>query len=153
MNPRPLPCQCSALGPVTLFKSTSARFPKKISHCMHCFNCSISTFLCAKLCATFYHPSCDRESQKDLQKTSELSANNYAPRSPTYHLISLASLDQLSPICLSGVFPLVITAETGRHWRIEMTIRHEPGHLRCTKRKNGPSAWEFLWRENCDSRV
>ena len=29
-----------------------------------------------------------------------------------------------------------------------MTIRHERGHLRCTKRKNGPSAWEFLWREN-----
>jgi hypothetical protein len=29
-----------------------------------------------------------------------------------------------------------------------MTIRHQRGHLRCTKRKNGPSAWEFLWREN-----
>ena len=27
-----------------------------------------------------------------------------------------------------------------------MTIRHQRGHLRCTKRKNGPSAWEFLWR-------
>jgi hypothetical protein len=32
-----------------------------------------------------------------------------------------------------------------------MTIRHQRGHLRCTKRKNGPSAWEFLWRENDDS--
>jgi len=31
-----------------------------------------------------------------------------------------------------------------------MTIRHQRGHLRCTKRKNGPSAWEFLWRENDD---
>ena len=30
-------------------------------------------------------------------------------------------------------------------------IRHQRGHLRCTKRKNGPSAWEFLWRENDDS--
>jgi len=29
-----------------------------------------------------------------------------------------------------------------------MTIRHQRGHLRCTKRKNGPSAWEFLWRES-----
>jgi len=29
-----------------------------------------------------------------------------------------------------------------------MTIRHQPGHLRCRKRKNSPSAWEFLWREN-----
>jgi integrase len=29
-----------------------------------------------------------------------------------------------------------------------MTIRHQRGHLRCKKRKNGPSAWEFLWREN-----
>ena len=29
-----------------------------------------------------------------------------------------------------------------------MTIRHQRGHLRCTKRKNGPAAWEFLWREN-----
>jgi hypothetical protein len=29
-----------------------------------------------------------------------------------------------------------------------MTIRHQRGHLRCTNRKNGPSAWEFLWREN-----
>jgi hypothetical protein len=29
-----------------------------------------------------------------------------------------------------------------------MTIRHQRGHLRCTKRKNGPSVWEFLWREN-----
>ncbi len=28
-----------------------------------------------------------------------------------------------------------------------MTIRNQRGHLRCTKRKNGPSAWEFLWRE------
>ena len=32
-----------------------------------------------------------------------------------------------------------------------MTIRHQRGHLRCTKRKKGPSAWEFLWRENDDS--
>jgi hypothetical protein len=29
-----------------------------------------------------------------------------------------------------------------------MTIRHQRGHLRCTTRKNGPSVWEFLWREN-----
>ena len=29
-----------------------------------------------------------------------------------------------------------------------MTIRHQRGHLRCTKRKKGPSVWEFLWREN-----
>ena len=29
-----------------------------------------------------------------------------------------------------------------------MTVRHQRGHLRCTKRKNGPSAWEFLWRES-----
>ena len=29
-----------------------------------------------------------------------------------------------------------------------MTIRHQRGHLRCTKLKNGPSAWKFLCREN-----
>ena len=29
-----------------------------------------------------------------------------------------------------------------------MTIRHQRGHLRYTKRKNGRSVWEFLWREN-----
>jgi hypothetical protein len=29
-----------------------------------------------------------------------------------------------------------------------MTIRHQRGHLRCMKRKNGPAVWEFLWREN-----
>ena len=29
-----------------------------------------------------------------------------------------------------------------------MTLRHQRGHLRCTKRKNGPAVWEFLWREN-----
>ena len=29
-----------------------------------------------------------------------------------------------------------------------MTIRHQRGHLRSMKRKNGPAVWEFLWREN-----
>src|SRR6185369_16489456 len=28
-----------------------------------------------------------------------------------------------------------------------MTVRHQQGHLRFRKRKNGTSAWEFLWRE------
>jgi hypothetical protein len=31
---------------------------------------------------------------------------------------------------------------------LKMTIRYQRGHLRCTKRKNGPSVREFLWREN-----
>ena len=29
-----------------------------------------------------------------------------------------------------------------------MTARHQAGYLRCVKRKNGSSCWEFLWREN-----
>ena len=46
----------SALGRVTLFKSTSTSFAQQELHCMlciHCFKCSFSTFLCAKLCAHF----------------------------------------------------------------------------------------------------
>jgi hypothetical protein len=27
-------------------------------------------------------------------------------------------------------------------------VRHQRGYLRCAKRKNGPSCWEFLWRED-----
>ncbi len=26
--------------------------------------------------------------------------------------------------------------------------RHQRGYLRCVKRKNGQSVWEFLWRED-----
>src|ERR1017187_8853638 len=29
-----------------------------------------------------------------------------------------------------------------------MRIRNQRGCLRCTRRKTGPSCWEFLWREN-----
>lgn len=29
-----------------------------------------------------------------------------------------------------------------------MHKRHQSGYLRCVKRKNGPSVWEFLWRED-----
>ena len=47
---------------------------------------------------------------------------------------------------MSLPFRVVITDETG--WEEQMTIRHKRGNLRCTKRKNGPSVWEFLWREN-----
>src|ERR1041385_4535206 len=28
-----------------------------------------------------------------------------------------------------------------------MRKRNQRGYLRCAKRKNGPSVWEFLWRE------
>ena len=28
-----------------------------------------------------------------------------------------------------------------------MSVRYQRGHLRCVKRKNGSSSWEFLWRE------
>src|SRR5687768_13588264 len=28
-----------------------------------------------------------------------------------------------------------------------MSVRYQRGHLRCVKRKNGSSCWEFLWRE------
>lgn len=29
-----------------------------------------------------------------------------------------------------------------------MHTRHQRGYLRCAKRKNGQSVWEFLWRED-----
>jgi hypothetical protein len=29
-----------------------------------------------------------------------------------------------------------------------MRLRNQRGCLRCTRRKTGPSCWEFLWREN-----
>jgi hypothetical protein len=29
-----------------------------------------------------------------------------------------------------------------------MQVRHQGGYLRCVKRKNGTTCWEFLWREN-----
>lgn len=29
-----------------------------------------------------------------------------------------------------------------------MHVRHQRGYLRCVKSKNGPSVWEFLWRED-----
>ena len=29
-----------------------------------------------------------------------------------------------------------------------MHVRRQTGYLRCAKRKNGSSCWEFLWREN-----
>jgi hypothetical protein len=29
-----------------------------------------------------------------------------------------------------------------------MSARYQDGYLRCVKRKNGASFWEFLWREN-----
>ncbi len=29
-----------------------------------------------------------------------------------------------------------------------MRVSYQRGHLRCLKRKDGPSRWEFLWREN-----
>jgi hypothetical protein len=29
-----------------------------------------------------------------------------------------------------------------------MRLRNQRGCLRCTRRKTGPSYWEFLWREN-----
>jgi hypothetical protein len=29
-----------------------------------------------------------------------------------------------------------------------MRLRNQRGCLRCTRRKTGPSRWEFLWREN-----
>ena len=70
MTPRPLPCQVVLDGGPTLLESISTKFPEKISHCIrciHCFNCSFCTFLCAKLCATFYHHFYDNES-KNLQR-------------------------------------------------------------------------------------
>ena len=47
-------------GGPTLLESTSTKFPRKNSHCMHwihCFNCTFSTFLCANLCAHSYSTS------------------------------------------------------------------------------------------------
>jgi hypothetical protein len=32
-----------------------------------------------------------------------------------------------------------------------MNVRYQHGHLRCRKRKNGPSYWEFMWREQNSS--
>ena len=29
-----------------------------------------------------------------------------------------------------------------------MPKRHQHGHLRCVERRNGPTRWEFLWRES-----
>jgi len=29
-----------------------------------------------------------------------------------------------------------------------MRVSYQRGHLRCVNRKDGPSRWEFLWREN-----
>jgi len=34
-------------GGSTLLESTSTKFPRKISHCIHCFKCMCGTFLCA----------------------------------------------------------------------------------------------------------
>jgi hypothetical protein len=28
-----------------------------------------------------------------------------------------------------------------------MSVRYQHGYLRCRKRKNGNSSWEFMWRE------
>ena len=28
-----------------------------------------------------------------------------------------------------------------------MSVRYQHGYLRCRKRKNGNSCWEFMWRE------
>lgn len=28
-----------------------------------------------------------------------------------------------------------------------MSVRYQSGYLRCKKRKNGSSCWEFMWRE------
>lgn len=33
-----------------------------------------------------------------------------------------------------------------------MHVRHQRGDLRCAKRRNGPSCWEFLWREDGTTR-
>ncbi|MDQ3667949.1 MAG: hypothetical protein M3410_15535 [Acidobacteriota bacterium] len=33
-----------------------------------------------------------------------------------------------------------------------MHIRHQRGYLRCVKRKNGPSVWEFLWQEDAKGK-
>jgi hypothetical protein len=29
-----------------------------------------------------------------------------------------------------------------------MRLRNQRGRFKCTRRKTGPSCWEFLWREN-----
>ena len=52
-------------GGPTLLKSTSTKFPGENSHrmhCINCFNCMFSTFLCAKVYAHLYS-----NVQKDLQ--------------------------------------------------------------------------------------
>src|ERR1035438_7997535 len=39
-------------------------------------------------------------------------------------------------------------AEIDQEESMLMRLRNQHGCLRCTRRKTGPSCWEFLWREN-----
>ena len=54
-------------GESTLLESTSTKFPRNISHCIHCFKCMCGTFLCANLCAHSSHAKMSLEKEFSIK--------------------------------------------------------------------------------------
>src|ERR1043166_2792299 len=74
-------------------------------HCIHCLNCTFCRFLCAKLCATYYHHFYHRESHKTPQPKLPRCPHVTTCREIKLILSKILSLlDQPGTSCSSIVF-------------------------------------------------